>query len=452
MNDVSLIREPGLDLQKCIDWLSSHGQLVTVDRPVDAKYELAGLGRNWEGKQAVLFTRVKDYSVPVLMGLYWNRALLAGLFGCGEQELPFLLADNVRAWQQNAWEPVVVESGPANEVVEEPDLSRLPVPTHALGDGGPYLSCCVVLARDPDTGVRNASVHRFMVTGKDRLTMMLDEGRHLRDYFRRAEEQGRPLEITINNGVDPTVYMAAMTPAAVAPLEADELGIACGLLGRPLQLLRSQTVAVEGVVNAQFILEAEILPGVREPEGPFAELTYYYGPRDLRWVVRVKKITRRREPVFHSLLPGREIAVSLAVMGEAGLFELVHRQVPEVERVRLTEGGCGRYHAVLQIRKRQEGTAKLAILAAMAAFPSLQMVTVVDEDVDITDPAAVEWAMCTRFRPESGLVLVPAARGHELNPATEAGVGTKIGFDATAPYPRPPAMERVRFLTIPTEG
>ena len=84
----------------------------------------------------------------------------------------------------------------------------------------------MVIAKDPDTGVRNASIMRCMITGRDRMTCLMDIGRHLRDYYERAEARGEPLEITINNGVDPAVHFASVVPAVAAPIELDELGIA----------------------------------------------------------------------------------------------------------------------------------------------------------------------------------------------------------------------------------
>ncbi|MPM82265.1 Phenolic acid decarboxylase subunit C [bioreactor metagenome] len=353
------------------------------------------------------------------------------------------------AWQKDPVAPIVVEQGPATEVVmTTPDLRSLPIPLHALGDGGPYLDCSAVIAKDPDTGVRNLSIHRMMVTGPRRMTMLMDVGRHLRDYYERAERRGKPLEITISNGIDPSVYIASVVPGSAAPIDTDELGIASALIGRPVELVKSRTVEVEGVANAQFIIEAEILPNVREDEGPFGEVAGYYAKRDKRWVVNVKSISHRKSPIYHTLLPGKEVFNSVGLMGEANVFNLVSRQVPGIKGIHLSHGGGGFYHAVIQIKKVYEGTQRNAILAAMAAFPPLKQVIVVDDDVDIYDAEDVEWAMCTRFNPETDIVLVNKAFGHELNPVTQNGLTTKIGFDATVPHPRPKEYERVKFKGV----
>ena len=437
------------DLRAVADLLAARGRLARVRTSVDPELELGGVARRFHGGKAVLFDKVKGSHFPVLTGLYWSRGALADVFGVSEQRLPFLVADAVAQWQQSPLEPVVVTFGPAQEVVEKRvDLSRFPISRVGLDEGGPYMTAPVVIAKDPDTGVRNACIVRWMVTGRDRLTFLLDMGRHLRDYYERAEARGEPLQVTINVGVSPAVHFAAVVPPSAAPIDTDELGIAGHLLGRPLELVPGRTVDVEGVASAQFILEAELLPHVREAEGPAAEVTGYYAERADRWVARVTGITRREQPLWHTIIPGQEVYNAVGLVAEASIFRLVSRQIPGLLGVRLSYGGCGFYHAVVQLQKNVEGIQRNAILATFAAFPSLKQVTVVDEDVNIHDPQDVEWALATRFRPDRDIILIPEARGHELNPITDGGIGCKVGFDATTPTPRPRQFERLAFKTV----
>ncbi|MEM7117022.1 MAG: UbiD family decarboxylase [Chloroflexota bacterium] len=437
------------DLGQTITQLQQNGDLIRVQSQVNPVHELAGIAYKFEGKEVVYYEDVQGHTHPVMVGLYWNRDVLGRLFGCETARLPFFVADAVQTWQTNPIAPEVGDSGPANEVIEEEvDLYKLPIPTHALDDGGAYIDAAIVIGKDPDTGVRNASIYRALVTGKDRLTVQLDAGRHIRDYYERQEARGKPLDVTINCGVGPAIHVASIVPASAATIEQDELGIVSSFTGEPLRLIRSQTVEPEGLADAQFVLECEMLPEVREPEGPFAEVTGYYATRADRWVVRVKKITRRKKPVWQTILSGKEVFNSVGLLGEAAVYRLVSRQVRDVKAVYFSHGGCGFYHAIVQLKKSMEGTAKNAILATFAAFPSLKMVTAVDDDVDITNAEDVEWAMATRFRPETGIVQIPMARGHELNPSTDAGLGMKIGFDATAPYPRSQRFERVKMAEV----
>jgi 2,5-furandicarboxylate decarboxylase 1 len=282
----------------------------------------------------------------------------------------------------------------------------------------------------------------------DRLTMLMDVGRHLRDYYERAEAKGQPLEITISNGVDPSVYFASVSPGSAAPLDKDELGIACALRGGPLELSRSLTVGVEGIANAQFCIEGEILPYLRESEGKFGEVTGYYATKDDRWVVNVKAITHRKKPIFHTLIPGKEVFNSVGLTGEASIFRIVSRQVPGVKAVYLSHGGCGFYHAIVQMEPKYPGMAKNAIMSTFAAFPPLQIVTVVNPDVDIFNAEEIQWVMATRFKPDEDTVILPKCFSHELNPATDQGYSAKIGFDCTVPLPKSPIYDRVKMLDV----
>lgn len=440
------------DLQQCVRILEDHGRLIRVTSEVDVRHEMAGIAKRFEGREALLFERPKGFAFPLLIGMMWSRANLALVFGTTPLELPFLIGRAFAEWAarsaEDAVQPLIVPNAPAQEVrMETPDLDLLPTPTYALGDGGPYLSNCVVVANDPETGVRNASIHRFMITSPDTLGMLMDAGRHLRDYYERAEKMGKPLEITINNGVDPAVLIAALSPAAAAPIDRDELGIASVLLGQPVRLCQSLSVTPPGIADAQFILEAEIVPRERAPEGPFGEVTGYYGPRDDRWVVRVKTVTRREHPLVQGLLPGVEVFNCVGLTAEAALFNTLSKEIPGLKNVHMTHSS-GFYSAVVQMDPRAPGFGKQAILAAFAAFPPLQVVTVVNSDVDIFNETDVQWALATRFDPEADLVIVKNAYGHELNPMTKNGLVNKIGFDCTCPVPTPPRFERVSFQEV----
>ncbi|RGY98737.1 UbiD family decarboxylase [Clostridium sp. AM58-1XD] len=438
-----------VDLQNCISLLEQHQQVIRVKSEVNPVHELSGIAKKLEGGPVIVFEHVKGSCFPVVTGLYGNRDNLALIFGCTAADLPFYLDRAVQEWLRNPVEPVIVDHAPSQEVIQEkPNLYEIPTPTISLEDGGPYYASSLVIAKDPDTGVRNASVHRIMVTGKDRLTMLLGTGGHLKDYFERAEKQGKSVEITINNGVDPLAFFASIIPSTSVPIDRDELGIVSSLLGHPMELCRSKTVSVEGIANAQVIIEGEILPGVREPEGPFGEVTGYYGTRADRWAVRVKAITRRREPIISALLPSKESYVALGVPMEAGLYRMVSNAVTGVKAVRMHDGGCGTYHAVIQMEPARAGMGKVAICAAFAASPSIQMVTVVNEDVDLSSAEDLMWAMSTRFSPDEDTVLIPNMSSQTINPISANGCSAKIGFDCTVPVPRTDRFKRAAYQEV----
>lgn len=437
-----------MDLKDCLKKMEAAGRLAHVRTPVDAVHELSGICAKLDGGKALVFDHVKGYDYPVSTGMWWNRENVAAIFDKPVDQLSALFAEAVVSLRQAPVSPVVVADAPVQKIVmEEPDLTRLPIPTHALLDGGPYFSNCVIIAKDPDTGVRNTSIHRLMVAGKDRMGILMDMGRHLRDYYERAEARGEALEITINNGVHPAYFVAATTPSSAAPLDVDELAVASYLLGEPARLCKSRTVDVEGIADAQIVIEAEILPHVREPEGPFGEVSGYYATRADRWVVKVKAITMQENPIIHMLHPGREVWNGQGLGLEANLFQTIGKQVKGLKNVYMTHGGS-HYHVVLQMDPPNNGMAKNAICAAFAAFSDLQMVTVVNSDVNIYDAEDVERAMVTRCDPVRDIVIIPGAFGHELNPVVKDNMAAKMGFDCTYPVPKPIAYTRVSFADV----
>ena len=438
------------DLKTIIDHLDSCGRLTRVTSEVDLKHDLAGIAAHFESKpRAVLFEKVKGYDVPVFTGLYWSRELLAQLMAQEEAALPGFVSGCIQNWQKNPVAPVMVEHGPIFDGGAHPlDLSALPIPIHAMKDGGPYFDAAVVIARDPESGVRNASIQRFMVVNKDTLHINIDAGRHLGLYLEKAKERNESLTFSLNCGVGPGVHFAAATPAEAAPPDTDELGIASEFHGAPLELVQGRTLPVHIVANAMYALECEMIPGELGDEGPFAEVTGYYANREPRPVVHVRAIHARPDPIFQTILSGSEVWNSVGLLGEANVLATLQRQVPGTRDVYFSHGGCGFYHAVVQLEQKRAGWSKQAIMATFSAFPPLKMVTVVDEDVDIRSSTDVEWAMATRLNASTGIVTIENSFGHGLNPTFPDYLGTKVGFDCCRPYPHTVEYDRANYKSV----
>jgi len=444
-----------VDLGACIEHLEAAGNLLRVKSEVDPRHELAGIAKRFEGTRCVLFERVKGSAFPVLVGLLWNRAIVGSLFGMSPQQVPFAIANAIGSWQKDkqAFPARLLQQAPANEVVEQTvDLDQLPIPIHALKDGGRYLDSSLVIARNPATGMPNVSIHRMMVTQRDRLSFLIDPGRHLGEYVEIAEKRGETLPVTINNGLGLAPWIISTLPR----LGDGKGSIAHHLIGRPVDLMRAQRVDVPAYADAQWVIEAEILPGVREDEAPFGEVTGYYGERAKRWVMQVKAVTRRQAPVFHTLLSGQEVWNAVGFTAEAAIFQAVNSQIPEVRAVFLPPGGCGFYEAVVQAENTRAGIGQEIIRATFRAFRSLQRVIVVDPDVDIFDPIDVDWAVTTRFNADADLLILPREEGHILNPMVninadgKGGTITKIGMDAMVPFRERASgrFERVSFRQV----
>jgi 2,5-furandicarboxylate decarboxylase 1 len=130
---------------------------------------------------------------------------------------------------------------------------------------------------------------------------------------------------------------------------------------------------------------------------------------------------------------------------EATLLAHLRRSFPNVRDVHLARGGVCRYHLYVQIDKRQEGEAKNIMMGAFAGHYDVKQVIVVDADVDIHNPAEVEWAVATRFQADRDLVVIQESQGSKLDPSAKNGVGAKMGLDATKPLDADPMkFKRIR--------
>jgi len=431
-------------LREFLRLAESAGKLVVVDREVDRQLELAAIAASLDG-QPVLFRRVRGYATPVALGICADRSLIAQSLGIGQKDLLTTLA---RALDHPV-PPDVVCDAPCQETVEtDVDLSRIPILSHLHGDGGPYVTSGVAIVKDPECG-RNMSFHRLMQIGRNRFAARIVEGRGTATALGKVSGD---LEIAICIGVSPAVLLAAaMSP----PRGVDELAIANALC--PTPLVRCKTVGLEVPADAEFVLEGRITREMTA-EGPFIDLTETWDIVRQQPVVEIQCVTRRRDAIYHALLPGKsEHKVLMGMPREPTIFAEVSR-VAECLDVLVTPGGTSWLHAVVQIRKRDEDDGRKAVDAAFRGHGSLKHVVVVDDDVDPHDPAEVEWAIATRFQAASGLSVRAEQPGSSLDPSAHHMPGqksrtAKMGLDATIPWRAPDGrlrtlQERAEFHRV----
>jgi 2,5-furandicarboxylate decarboxylase 1 len=435
--------QPVRSLRDWLDHLAARGRLAVLKPNVGLKFEVAAYAKRLDGLRATLFPRPSGHAMPVVSGLTSNRAWMAEAMGVEPDEL-------LTRFQDAASHPLPwreISDAPAQEVVHRQVdlLKQLPVPTHNEHDGGPYISAGLLITRNPKTGKQNVTIHRCQVNGPDRIGILILP-RHTHAFFRMAEEMGQPLDAAIVIGVDPLTLLASQ---AIVPLDHDELEIAGALHGAPLPVVKCRTSEIRVPADAEIVIEGRILPGVREPEGPFGEFPQYYGPRANREVMQVLAVTHRKDAIFHTIVGGGlDHQLLGAIPKEATLLTHLRRSFPNVLDVHLSPGGVMRFHLFVKIKKTQEGQAKNVIMGAFAGSFDLKHVIVVDEDVDIHNTTEVEWAMATRFQADRDLLIVPDSQGSKLDPSNRDGVGAKMGIDATKPL----AAAEMTFKRIRVPG
>jgi len=413
-----------MSFRSFLDELREAGLMKTVPEPVSPRLEVTQ--KAW-GAGPIFFDNVGGHKC--CLNILGNRELLARALGIPVRDMSRHLSGI--GYDGSVQE---TDSSPFQEVVSDPDLSRLPVLTHFQGDGGPYITSAVVVTK---LGERvNACVHRLMVLGKDRLAARLVPGRHTHQLYQEALAQGRELPVAIAIGVDPVVLIAASTRV---PLD-QEFQYAAALRKRPVELVRLENGVP--VPHAEIVLEGYIT-AERAPEGPFVDIT---GTCDLvrqEPVIRLTRMMTRENPIYHALLPGGgEHKMLMGVPYEPLIYKAVAK-VAKVKDVILTEGGCNYFHAVVQIEKETEEDARRAIEAAFQAHGSMKHVLIVDTDIDIYDPRDLEFAVATRMRADEDIVMHANVRGSTLDPRSVNGITTKVGVDATARLDRLWKFQRV---------
>jgi UbiD family decarboxylase len=409
-------------------------EVARVKKPIAPRYEITALLTQLEKHKRfpLLFCEnVAGREAPVVINAQASRKLMALALECRTEELAAKYSER----QGKPLAPLEVNNAPVHDQVitgDDVDLTKVPLLTHYDVNAAPYITAGIVVAADPDSGVRNTSYNRLMMARKRELRIFMAVGRHLWTLHNKMERRNEPLPIAVVIGVHPLFSLGAQ---AFTPSTDDEYAVIGGVIGEALRVVKAKTVPILVPADAEMVIEGKILANVRREEGPFGEFTGHAVSKDERQVIEVTAVTHRKNYIFQDVHAGyTEHKLMGAVPREAALIKAVRQTVPTVKNVCMPVSGNCRFHAYISIAKRTPGQAKNAICAAFASDMLLKHVVVVDEDIDVFDEEQVLWAVSNRFQADRGLVVIPNAQGSELDPsAGPGGINTKMGIDATKP-------------------
>jgi len=428
-----------------LGFLESRDLLIRIKKKISPKYQLAALTKRLDGRKAVLFENVGDYRTPAVSNICFSRECFCWAAETRKEDLIGFISKAIEKPTPCSH----ADSAPFMRNVLQKDvdlIKEFPIPIYHEDDAGHYITGGLVIAKDPETGKRNVSIHRLQILGKNTLGILMLP-RHLNLCYEKSKALGRPLEIAIVIGVDPLTLLASQ---AILPFGVDELEVASSLHGdSPLRLIKCPTVDIEVPTEAEIVIEGKIQLDEEAVEGPFGEYPKYYSASGKRPVIRVESICHRDDPFYYTILPAsREHLLLGGLAREASLLEFIRSCVPSVRQIHLTYGGTCRYHLVISIEKKNEGEPKNAILAAMANNADIKHVVAVDHDVDIFNMEEVEWAIATRVQGEKDVFMIPNSFVSQLDPSALESVGTKMGVDATVP----PGQLSTQFKRIRIPG
>jgi UbiD family decarboxylase len=319
-------------------------------------------------------------------------------------------------------EPKIVTENNFKEI--ETDLTKLPILKHFKADAGPYMTSCVYIAESKEHG-RNLSYHRTMIHGKDKTTARITH----RDLWKYYEEAGKTLDIAICIGLDPAMLIAAGTSVDT---NIDETGIAGGLLGEPIELVKMEN-GVHVPKDAEIVMLAKMLPE-QDKEAPFIDLTGTIDIERQQPVVKIEKIFTQEDPIYHALVSSKDEHGFLMGFPKEPVIMHEVSKVAKVKDACLTKGGVYWLHCAVAL---EEGDPKEVIETVFKAHKSVKHVFIYDSDIDIYNPDDREWALATRFQAHKDLYMFKEQKGSSIDPSSEAVEDrhqtTKAGFDCTIP-------------------
>jgi 4-hydroxy-3-polyprenylbenzoate decarboxylase len=462
------------DLHDHVERLDQAGLLYRIDEPVNKDTEMHPLVR-WQfrggipekDRKAFLFTNAVDgngrrYDIPVLIGAYAaNRHIYR--IGMNVERLE----DIGPVWEQaiaNPIPPRVVERACVHDIVVTGDtlrtsgqgLETLPVPISTPGfDAAPYLTMTGVITRDPDTGVQNLATYRCQLKGRSRLGLMtlmnLRSGgyAHWAKFAKRKERM--PIAIVL--GSPPLV--AVQGPQKL-PLGVDEMAIAGGLAGVPINVVKAKTVDLLVPADAEIVIEGLVDPEYLEPEGPFGESHGYVALEDYNMVIDVTAITRRKAAILPSIIS--QVTPSESSMVKKLAYEPMYLAylrdtlaIKGIKRVVLHEPLTNlRRFLFLQfahdVPRTEVWRALYGTLNLQAAIG--KFIIAVNDDIDPENADAVFWAMAYRCNPIEDTHVVPYREiGHAPRMAGVSETESALLVDATLKYPMPPlSLPKKEFM------
>jgi UbiD family decarboxylase len=458
------------DLQEHIARLEAMGLLVRISSPINKDTELHPLSRwQFQGglhedeRRAFLFTNVTDskgrsYDIPVLTGgLAASPAIYAAGLGIPVEKIGSVWVDAIA----HPIEPVMVETAPCQEVVltgdalTEPDggLARLPVPISTPGfDAAPYLTATLCVTRDPENLVQNMGTYRGQLKANDRLGVRMASrlsgaGGYL--HWEKYRKRGEKMPCAIVIGCAPAVLF---TGPQKLQIDQDEMAVAGGLTGRPVEVVRCVSIDLNVPARAEIVIEGLIDTDLLEPEGPFGESHGHVALEDYNMSMRVTAITMKAKPVFVSI-------ISQVTPSESSVLKKVAYEPMFLEHLRATLGIRGIRRVVMHepltnLRKviflqfaRQ--TPQAEVWRGLQGAATLQaqcgkLVIAVSEDIDPTNADAIFWSLAYRSDFTTDVVTIPYRSSGHGPKSGRAPLESTLLIDATLKHDMPP-------LALPAE-
>jgi 2,5-furandicarboxylate decarboxylase 1 len=418
-------------LKGFINDLKNSGELLTLSIDVDPRYEISAILSELGKKEspALLFKKVKHYPIAVLGNLLGTKKRLSMALGVDEKNL----FEEALLKLEKRIPPVFIKDRSPRGVVikkEKIDLiKQIPILTHYAKDSGPYITSGVTSAKDLRDGSIGRGLHRMEVRGKKELGISLLNP-PLADIYAQYKKEHKKMEIATVIGVDPAVLISTVSKV---PRGTDKLSVAGGIRGKPISMVKGDTVDIDIPAYAEIVIEGFIDPKGKETDGVLGESSGYYMGFAKSPTIHVTAISYQKNAYYQAILPwSLEVDHLLSLIHGIDFVPKMKKEIPSLRKIHVIPKTFGS-HVVMSMDTDNKGEIRRALTLALS-FNNIKKAIVVDEDVAPEDPLEVEWAMATRFQGDKDLILLPGLRGQPIDPSSKEGfLTTKIGIDATRP-------------------
>jgi UbiD family decarboxylase len=470
---------PPRDFQEHLARLEARGLLTRIDRPINKDTELHPLARwQFQGglpeseRRAFLFTNVVDsagrrYDMPVAVGAFAASAEIYAV-GMGRP-----VEEIGAAWTSaiaHPIPPVKVSSPPCQEVVIKggdlrgagKGLAALPVPVSTPGfDAAPYLTATLVVTQDPETGVRNMGTYRGQLKASDRLGVRMATrvgGAGGYQHWLKHRKMKTPMPCAIVIGAAPVVVFTGPQKLAI---DFDEMGVAGALAGAPIRTARCVTIDCEIPADAEIVIEGLIDPELLEPEAPFGESHGHVALEEFNMSMQVTAITRKRTPVFASIVsqvtPSESSVIKRVAYEPMFLAHLRDQlSIRGIKRVVLHEP-LSNIRPVIFLQFAP-GVPRTEVWRGLQGAATLRadcgkIVIAVSDDIEPTNADAIFWSLAYRTNMGEDLHVAPYHSGGHGPKSGGRPTDSTLMIDATLKGPMPPLalpareyMEKARAI------
>ena len=357
------------------------------------------------------------------------------------------------------------------------DLNAFPILKCWPYDGGRFITLPCVHTRDPRSGKRNIGMYRMQVYDGQTTGMHWQRQKVAAEHYRNAMREaatasadadpstarvaamaesaggavsipngpigglpqvamgnlkGSRLEVAVAIGTDPATTFSAIVPA---PPEVEEFLIAGFLRGKPVEIVKCETVDLEVPANAEIILEGYVELGELRSEGPFGDHTGFYTLTDDYPVFHLTCITHRKDPIYAATIVGKP-PMEDAWMGKAVeriFLPAMKMTIPEIVDIHLPVEAVFHNLMLVSIKKSYPGHARKVMNAIWSLGQAMftKCIVVVDEDCDVQNVDEVVLRVANNIDPERDIQFTLGPVDTLDHSSRLPNYGSKMGIDAT---------------------